>query len=196
MKALFDKYKWLRIVIGAAILAAGITTTILAIKGTSNLAYVISLIAAVCCFLYAAALILISFIKSKRTPFPIEVLIGGVFIGIGITLCIPEVSQDLAKFIIYILASVLIALGAVAIIKGIIILCYKDPVWNWLLLLICGVVSLVGGVLLAIFRDDVKQTIETILGILICVIGTALIVIGIVDIAKSRKAKKKQIESK
>lgn len=187
MDSLFNKYKWLRIVLAILLIGAGVAAIVLAVNGT----YVINYILAGCCFIYAAMLITASFIANPRTPYPIEVLIGGLFIGIGIVLCIPGITESLNVILVYLIASSLIALGAVALIKAIVILSYKDPVGNWIFMLIFGIFALTGGILLAVFRTGLFNNL--VLAANIC-FGSALIALGlfvlIYAIARASKKKK------
>lgn len=192
MKSLFEKYKWLQIVVGVVLLTAGIVAIILAINNISAMARVIGIIVAICCFLYAGMLITASFIKNPRTPFPQEVLFAGIAIGIGATLCIGTVAEALATYATYLLGCGLIALGAIAIIKSIIIICYKDPVQNWLIMIICGVIALVGGILLLCYINELTVAINVVIGVIIAALGVLEIVLGIIAISKNSKGNKKE----
>lgn len=193
MKSLFEKYTWLRIVAGIVLLLAGVLAVVLSITCDENvIARVIGIIVAICCFIYAAMLITASFIKNPRTPFPQEVLIAGIAIGVGITLCIGEVAENLAKYATYLLACGLISLGTIAIIKSIVIICYKDPVQNWLIMIICGTIALVGGILLLCFRSELTMAINIVIGCVIAALGILEIILGISFISKNKKSKKKE----
>ena len=192
MKSLFEKYKWLQIVVGIVLLAAGIVTIVLAVNNVSTMARVLGIIVAVCCFLYAAMLITANFIKNPRTPFPQEALFAGIAIGVGVTLCIGEVAEALQTYAIYLLGCGLIALGAIAIIKSIVIICYKDPIQNWLIMIICGVIALVGGILLLCYISEMQVIINVIIGVVIAALGVLEIILGIIALSKNSKGQKKE----
>lgn len=185
MDSLFNRFKWLRIVLGVILIAAGVTTIILAINNINVISYVI----AACCFAYALMLITASFIANPRTPFPMEVLFGGLLIGAGIVLCIQDVPALLQQITLYLVIAMLISLGAVAIIKSIIIICYKDPVINWLIMLICGAIALAGGIVLIFIRNNIPLILisNIPLGAMIAIFGIVLIALGV----SKRKTKKK-----
>lgn len=171
METLLSKHKWIRLLLGIAILLAGVAVIILAVMGVNAISTIVSVIIAVLCFLYGGILIIATLVKNPRTPFQVEVLVGAIFIGIGITLCIPQVINSLEQCLMYLIGFSLISLGAVALIKAIIIMCYKDPVTNWIFTLIAGALILTGGILLVIFRNKVIQANNIILGSLIVVLG-------------------------
>lgn len=187
MKNLFEKYKWLRIVLGVVFLCAGIITIVLQVNGVGGLETVISILLAVCCFIYALLLIVTSLVKNTRTPFPFEIFIGGVFIGIGVTLLLPGVMGSIALLVIYLIACGLLALGTLALVKSIIIICYKDPVINWLIMLLCSLVAIAGGIIMLCFKTEVLASVNIVIGVSISVLGLFEIVYGIVILSKKKK---------
>lgn len=187
MKTLFEKYKWLRIVLGATLLIAGVLTVIFQANGIGTIETIISIILAIICFLYGTLLIVTSLVRNTRTPFPLEIFIGGVFIGIGVTFLLPGVISSIALLIVYLVACGLIAVGALALVKAIIIICYKDPVQNWLFLLIAGAIALTGGILMLCYSDQVMKSVNYVIGVSIAVLGLFEIIYGVIVICKKKK---------
>ena len=186
MKTLFQKYKWLRIVLGATLLCAGVLTIILQATGVGTIETIISVILAVFCFIYGALIIATSLIKNPRTPFPMEIFIGGLFIGAGITLIIPGVITSIALLIVYLIACGVLTLGVLALVKAIIIICYKDPIQNWIVMLLCSLIGITGGILMLCFRTEVLASVNYVIGAAIAVLGVVEIVYGIVILAKKK----------
>lgn len=189
MKTLFQKYKWLQIVLGIVLLVAGILAIVFSINNIAVITRVIAIIIAVCCFVFAIMLITASFLNNPRTPFPLEVLIAGIAIGVGITLCIGSVAEGLIGYLGCLVACCLIALGSVAIIKSAVIICYKDPIQNWLIMIICGAVALVGGILMLCYPNEISTAINYIIAALIIALGVFEIILGINAVSKSKKKK-------
>ena len=188
MKSLFEKYKWLRIVLGIVLVAAGIVTIIVSFTNPNEVYKITSITLGICCFIYAALIIATSLIKHTRTPFPVELLIGAIFISIGVTLCIPDLFSYLTHYVIYLVSISLIVLGSVSLIKSIIIICYKDPVFNWLITLIFGLIALPGGIiLLCLKQSEVIQIIYVVVGAMIVILGIFEIVLGFIEISKNKK---------
>lgn len=186
MKKIFEKYKWLGIVLGVLICAAGVVTVVLAIKNVDYIRLLVGIVLAVCCFIYGAIIIAASFITSLRTPYPIEIVFGGIIVAAGITLLQPGVLAAIENIIVYLIAFALIVIGGIALIKAVVIICYKDPVMNWLILLIGSIIAIAGGIMLLCFYNDIILAVDIVLGILIAVFGLTLLVFSIVKITKKK----------
>ena len=178
--------KWLRILLGSLLAIAGIVIVIVSIvKGNSGVSNLVTIVCAVCCFIYAGIVIITSFVKYPRTPYPVALLIGGAFVALGVALLITHFTDALGGFIITLIPVLLIAIGALAIIKSIVILAHKDPVTNWIFLMVGGIVLVAGGIIL--LPDVLGHFLVDITNI---TIGIAIAVLGILEIILALANKK------
>ncbi len=184
MSKSLGKNKWLRILLGSLIAIAGIVIIIVSIvKGNGGVSNLVTLVCAICCFIYAGIVIIASFIRHPRTPYPVALLVGGAFIAIGVTLIVTHFTDALGNFVINLVPIILIAIGGLATIKAVVIICHKDPVMNWLFLIIGGLVLVAGGIILLpnVLGGFLQQITNITIGIAIAALGILEIILALTN---------------
>ena len=184
MSKSLSKNKWLRILLGSLLAVAGIVIIVISIvKGNSGVTDLVTIVCAVCCFLYAALVIITSFVRYPRTPYPIALLVGAAFIAIGVALIYTKFTDALGGFVIFLIPVLLISIGSLAIIKAIVILAHKDPVQNWLFLMVGGIVLVAGGIILlpGVLGGFLLQITNIAIGAAIAVVGVLEVIFALTN---------------
>lgn len=187
MKITFKRYAWLKLVEGILLALTGLLIAILG--GIDPIEYKAGLSVSIAVFLFLDGLLMfITAIADKKAKFSVNIITGALFISIGVILITSRI--DLNAFLLYFVASVLLAIGAGEIGKGIVQIVQKEkiiwPIINFLI----AVVAITLGVLSLVFGDDVAlNIIYIILGVAVVVIATAEIVLAVhTQIEKRREA--------
>lgn len=189
MKSLFTKYIWLQLILSILLLFGGALIVIFAVLGKPNiLEDGLNIIAAVILFLFGLFAIIASFAFESDRVFTNGLLYGSACIALGVFLCIKELI--LLNYLVILLAVFFIVIGAVEIIKGIILVCTKFKVVAAIVItFVVGAIFLAGGILALIFRNDVKLAFCIVAGILIFLAGIYLLVTGINAMIHANKNK-------
>lgn len=191
MKNLFGKYRWLRLVFGVIMLAIGITTFVLAISGQGgNITKVISIVLGVYFLVVGLLTVIISLVAETRSKFPAELITGALFIGLGLSfLPFNNLGGVIDQVIAIIVPMILIAIGSVAIVKGIVLLAVKGSISAWIIALVIGAVSLATGIVFLCGDASVTGYIYALVGIVIIVVGTLETIAAIITLANYKKGK-------
>ena len=189
MKSLFTKYIWLQLILSILLLFGGALIVIFAVLGKQNiLEDGLNIIVAVILFLFGLFAIIASFAFESDRVFTNGLLYGSACIALGVFLCIKELV--LLNYLVILLAVFFIVIGAVEIIKGIILVCTKFKVVAAIVItFVIGAIFLAGGILALVFRNDVKLAFCIVAGILIFLAGIYLLVTGISAMIHTNKNK-------
>ena len=189
MKSLFTKYIWLQLILSILLLFGGALIVVFAVMGKQNiLEDGLNIIVAVILFLFGLFAIIASFAFESDRVFTNGLLYGSACIAMGVFLCIKELV--LLNYLVMLLAVFFIVIGAVEIIKGIILICTKYKVIAAIVItFVVGAIFLAGGILALIFRNDVKLAFCIVAGILLFLAGVYLLITGIAAMIRANKNK-------
>ena len=124
MKSLFNKYVWLQLILSILLLFGGSVIIAFAINNnTEVLENALNIVIAVILFLFGLFAILTAFIFETKKYVTLSLLYGSASIALGVFLCTKELV--LLNYIIYLIAIFFIIVGAVELLKAI-ILTIKD----------------------------------------------------------------------
>ena len=174
MKSLFNKYVWLQLILSILLLFGGSVIIAFAINNnTEVLENALNIVIAVILFLFGLFAILTAFIFETRKYITLSLLYGSASIALGVFLCTKELV--LLNYIIYLIAIFFIVVGAVELLKAV-ILTIKDRKQLTLIIVsyIIAVLFITGGILAIVFRKDVKD----VLNIVTCVLAGALLFVA------------------
>ena len=190
MKSLFTKYVWLQLILSILLLFGGALIIVFAVLGKQNiLEDGLNIIVAVILFLFGLFAIIASFAFESNRVFTNGLLYGSACIALGVFLCMKELV--LLNYLVILLAIFFIVIGAIEIIKGIILIVTKYKVLVAIVVTIAvGVLFLVGGILALIYRNDVKLAFCIIAGALLFLAGVYLLIVGIGALMKQGKEKR------
>ena len=199
MKSLFTKYIWLQLILSILLLFGGALIVVFAVLGKQNiLEDGLNIIVAVILFLFGLFAIIASFAFESDRVFTNGLLYGSACIAMGVFLCIKELV--LLNYLVMLLAVFFIVIGAVEIIKGIILICTKYKVVAAIVItFVVGALFLAGGILALIFREDVKLAFCIVAGVLLFLAGVYLLITGIgamIHANKNKEPKKADKKSK
>lgn len=202
MKNLFEQYKWLKIIFGIVLFSLGLMTLIIALnKNGDELVKIICLMIAIYCFVNAIFIATFALLSEKKVGFngiSGDLLISGVIIGVGVAFCfVDQASAVIGTIVQYCLPLILIALGAVILVKFILLVSNPESRSDhpaWVRSLVAWIILLTVGIVFWIEKGNIIDIIYIIIGGLIMVVGVLVIVAAIITLVKDRKIK--QIESK
>ena len=197
MKSLFSKYIWLQLILSILLLFGGAIIIIFAINGKEeNLADALNIVAAVIFFLFGAFAIIATFVFESKKYITNGLLYGSASIAMGVFLCLKKLI--LLDYLVYLLAIFFIVVGALELIKAVIITTKKDKLYAIILTYVVAAIFIAAGILALIFNDKVRITFCIVAGALLFIAGVFELILGVktmIDLNKEkggeRKAKKK-----
>ena len=199
MKSLFSKYIWLQLILAVLLLFGGALIVVFALVGKANiLEDGLNIIAAVILFLFGLFAILASFAFESDKVFTNGLLYGSACIALGVFLCLKKLV--LLDYLVWLLAIFFIVIGAIELIKGIILIVKKvKPVIGIVFTFVIGAVFIAGGILAIIFNANIRLAFCVIAGILLFIAGAFVLVFGIKEMMaqnKGKEPKKKKASKK
>ena len=174
MKSLFNKYVWLQLILSILLLFGGSVIIAFAINNdTKVLENALNIVIAVILFLFGLFAILTAFIFETKKYVTLSLLYGSASIALGVFLCTKELV--LLNYIIYLIAIFLIVVGAVELLKAI-ILTVKDRKQLTLIIIsyAIAVLFITAGILAIVFRDKIKD----VLNIVTCILAGVLLLLA------------------
>ena len=195
MKSLFSKYIWLQLILSILLLFGGAIIIIFAINGKEeNLADALNIVAAVIFFLFGAFAIIATFIFESRKYITNGLLYGSASIAMGVFLCLKKLV--LLDYLVYLLAIFFIVVGALELIKAVIITARKDKLYAIILTYVVAAIFIAAGVLALIFNDKVRIAFCIVAGVLLFAAGVFELVFGVKTMISLNKEKGGERKSK
>ena len=187
MKTLKEQ-KWMIIVYGVILFAIGLTEFILSIVDLSASIRVVSYTIAIGLFIIGILHIITNLVQDTKSFFRGALILGCICIAVGVVFfVVPEV---LGTFLVYFVASLVIALSAVFIAKAIIGIKFKYKV-SWIVLyFLLATIGIVLSILGFVYIDKssaVAQVVYCVMGAVIAVIGILVLVFGIKALTKKKE---------
>ena len=201
MKSLFNKYIWLQFILSVLLLFAGALIVAFAIKDGEDGTILIkglNIIVAIVLFLFGLFAIVASFAFEPNKVITNGIVYGSASIAMGVFLCTDKLI--ILDYLVYLLAIFFIVIGAIEIIKAIILLVKKaEKLVILIISMIFGAVFIAGGILSIVFSDKVRIVFCIIAAIILIAIGLWLLITGVMALIggiKSNKPVKKEKEKK
>ena len=191
MKSLFTKYIWLKLVLSILLLFAGVLIIIfVATRNVNLLQDGLDIIAATILFLFGAFAILSALFFENNKAITNGLLYGSACIALGVFLCTKEFI--LLPYLVLLLSIFFIVIGAVAVVKGIILAVskYKNTLFI-IATFVVGVAFIVGGILALNFRSKATDSLCIATGILLVIAGIYQMVTGIRAMSVKAEAEKR-----
>lgn len=179
MKSLFTKYIWLKLVLSILLLFAGVLIIIfVATRNVNLLQDGLDIIAATILFLFGAFAILSALFFENNKAITNGLLYGSACIALGVFLCTKDFI--LLPYLVLLLSIFFIVIGAVAVVKGIILAAskYKNTLFI-IATFVVGVAFIVGGILALNFKNKATDSLCIATGILLVIAGIYQMVTGI-----------------
>ena len=196
MKSLFSKYIWLQFILSVLLLFAGALIIAFAIKDGNEgtiLFKGLNIIVAVILFLFGLFAIVASFAFEPNRVLTNGIVYGSASIAMGVFLCTDRLI--LLDYLVYLLAIFFIVIGAIEIIKGIILIVKKaEKLAIVIISMIIGAIFIAGGILSIIFSDKVRFAFCIIAAVLFVIIGLYLLVTGIITLIGGIKKGNKPVK--
>ena len=186
MKKLFSKFAWLQLVLSVLLLFGGSLIIAFTINNKEVLKDGLNIIAAVILFLFGGFAILTSFIFERKSAITYGIVYGSASIAMGVFLCLKQFY--LLDYLVYLLAIFFIVVGAIELIKAIIMtIKVKPKVWILILAYTISVIFIAGGILSLIFKDKVEMGFCIVAGVLLILLGIYELVEGVRELIKQVK---------
>ena len=196
MKSLFSKYTWLQLILSILLLFGGSLIIIFAAMGKMEiLEDGLNIIAAVILFLFGLFAIVASFAFEGDRIISNGIIYGSASIAMGVFLLIKEFL--LLDYLVYLLAIFFIVVGAIELIKAIILVIKKsNKTVAIIFAFIFAVIFITGGILAIIFKENVRIAFCIIAGVIIFLVGAYLMFTGIKEMIVQAKNKKRPAKVK
>lgn len=180
MRLLITRFKWIGVVLGVLLILAGgtiigcsIAKAAGAIKEDDVIPMVLSVVAAVLCFIIGAIYITVGLTTPLSTFFDPSFILGSISIAGGVVLLMQR--AVVSDVIIYLIAISIIAIGAIYLIRGIIYAVSKYKVTTIVLAFVIATFAITAGILTICLKNNLFIVINII-------IGTVVIAAGILQI--------------
>lgn len=200
MKKTLDKYAWLRLVLGIALLSLGIVLVILSFTcNPEDITKVFTVIFGIYCILGGLIGLAFGLTLECKAKTLVNIVAPAVAIGAGIAFLVISQENIVSRIIETFTPYILITIAAAYIIQGIVEIASKIEVKTWLSRLIIGAILLLGGILILAFGQGAaaQKTLYVLLGIFVAILGIALTVYGIIVLRQNKKlAKAENVEKK
>ena len=201
MKSLFNKYVWLQLILSILLLFGGAVIIAFAINNnTEVLENALNIVVAVILFLFGFFAILTSFVFETKKYITVSLLYGSASIALGVFLCTKQFM--LLEYLIYLIAIFFIVVGAIELLKAILLTVKKEKDKLALIIItyILAVLFIAAGILAIIFRDNVKDVLNivasVIVGVLLLIAGGYELVLGIKALISNKKKANQVVEEK
>ena len=201
MKSLFSKYVWLQLILSILLLFGGAVIIAFAINNnTEVLENALNIVVAVILFLFGFFAILTSFIFETKKYITMSLICGSASIALGVFLCTKQFM--LLEYLIYLIAIFFIVVGAIELLKAILLTVKKakDQLALIIITYILAVLFIAAGILAIVFRDNVKDVLNivasVIVGVLLLVAGGYELVLGIKALITNKKKANQVVEEK
>ena len=196
MKSLFNKYIWLQLILSILLLFGGSLIIIFAAMGKMEiLEEGLNIIAAVILFLFGLFAIVASFAFEGDRVLSNGIIYGSASIAIGVFLLIKEFL--LLDYLVYLLAIFFIVVGAIELLKAIILVVKKSEKRLAIIFaFIFAVLFITGGILAIVFKEQVRIACCIIAGVMILLVGGYLMFTGIKTMVEQAKNKKRPVKRK
>lgn len=189
MENLFSKHKWLKIIYGLLMIAAGIIIILVTLTKTDeDSSKWFSIVVSCALFIFSLILIFSGIFQLDKKKFDVSFIYAAAFIGVGVTLlCKTDLIGDI---LIVLIGASLIAFSAINFGQASAYIYFKRKKFLIAITFISGAIVLTLGILTLLFKEEASKVIYVILGSLICLGGAIDIVAGIVAARKTIKNKK------
>ena len=179
MKKLFSKYAWLQLILSILLLFGGTLIIVFAFNNKEDiLKLALNVIAAVILFLGGGFAILTAFLFERKSAISYAIVYGSASIAMGVFLCMNKLV--LLEYLVYLLAIFFIVIGAIELVKSVVMtIKVKPPVYVLVLAYVFSVLFIAGGILSLIFSDKVQTAFCVIAGALLFLLGVYELVEGI-----------------
>ena len=185
MKKVFEN-RWLTIVVASLIVVLGVLTFVFALVNDSIVDNVISYSLAASFFIVGLIYMLTALIAHTSDFFTVSLVLGSICVAFGIVLCI--VPSVIGLYLTYFVASLLLALGTMFLIKTVLLIVCKQR-GSWIALYIFAtLICIAGGILVFCYLGAAKKIIYCIIGASVVVCGALLLGYGIKKVSKSKSA--------
>ena len=169
MNNLFQRYKWMGILLGVLLILAGVGVILLSIFAKDKVDMILSITVAVICFIIGLIYIIAGVMLPLSEFYSSLYLYGAFAISVGIILLI---HMSLAsEILIYTIAVILLTLAVVYIVRGVLYVSHKMKTIQFVLCFIIGGVCLVLGILTLIFKNQMMQVVYILAGVFFLLTG-------------------------
>lgn len=179
MNLLFEKYKWLKFVLGGLIIVFGVVVIILAAVNTGEVGKVINIVVASGLFVLGGLILVTSLITETHKPITSALFLSSIIITFGVLVLLLRFHFhiDLTGLLVYLLAVFLLVFGTVALAKAVLLIIYKQKPVFIALMFILAVLGITAGILGLCFANKLVATSYILLGVILVAIGTVLVAI-------------------
>lgn len=191
MNSVFEKYKWLKYVIGSFVVGLGVLVIILAcVTSSQTLQNTMAIVISIAAFIFGLVFVLIGLLSETHKGFTLSLLFAALCLTAGIVLLIDVFHLKDAintMVIVYSLVIFVLVFGAIALAKAISLIVYKERKGLIFLFFVVAILAIVLGILGLVFGNKLQTAAYIILGILVLVAGILIIVFSLLS-----KKKKEQ----
>ena len=187
MNSLFEKYKWLKYVVGSFIIALGVLVIILASVGSGAVKTAITLVMAIAGMIIGLVFLLIALLSESHKGFTTTLLFGAIAIAAGIVLLVQYFGLHDSfndQLLVYTISIFALVFGTISIAKAVSLIVFKEKPALIVLLFIVAIACIVGGILGIVFVGNLIQAAYIILGVGILVVGVLFLVFSAIKTKK------------
>lgn len=203
MKNLFNRFKWLRVILGLVVFSLGLVILLITVSQDGNPFQLVALIVAIYCFAVALFNLLVTILLERKAGFngiSSNILVSGLLVGIGIALLTSDIVQTIVNTLVTdFLPWILISISVAVFLKFIILISNKsskNDFGSWIRALVVWVILLIIGLVVLFTKNDISTFIYGVIGILVMVVGLLVVSFGIVTLVNENRGKKRPKKAK
>lgn len=188
MNSVFEKYKWLRFVIGGGIILLGVLIIIFASLKTGNVPIIINIVISVGLMVLGLFLTFSSLLSETHKMFTPSLLLGSISTGLGISILVARFGLHISfsgNLIVYVSSILFIVLGVVALLKAIFLIVYHEKGIMVFAMFIIAAAAITIGILGLCFADNLVTLAYVLMGTALVVLGILFIVFSALQMKKS-----------
>lgn len=169
MKKLFEKYTWMKPVLGTLLMITGIATVILAVMNREQVSDTLIYVFAGVTIVFGGIFIVISLIGETRLAFTGSLVFGSILIALGIASLMD--GNFFSPLLVNLLSVLLIVIGGACIAKAIFCIIYLMRKFYIFLLFLAATITTPLGILALCFKEYAFISIFIAVGALLIAIG-------------------------
>ena len=184
MNSVFEKYKWLKYVLGAFIIVVGVVVIILACLVPDKTSTITDIILATGLILLGLFLFINSIFFESHKGFTSTFIIAAAMITGGIAILVGKFGIGISlsgQFLVDVISITALVVGVLSLVKGVSLIIYKEKGGLIFLAMLVSVAGIVSGILGLCFAPKLVTASYILMGIVLIAGGILFIVFTIIN---------------
>ena len=187
MNSIFEKFKWLKFVLGGFAILLGVLVIIFAAVQTGDVPVIINIVISTSLLILGLFLLLSSLLTETHKTFTASLVMGSLSLTLGICMLVARFGKIFvipSIFIVYLLSILTLVLGVAALFKAIFLIVYRERTSLIILMFAVATIAIISGILGLCFAEKLVTLAYVIVGISLVVLGIIVVVFASLSLKK------------